>query len=99
MSPRSITFLLTFLIAAPGAGAFDDQADPEDSVAIVTHIFEVSDLDADGSLSSDEYSAAGLDAFGLGFEACDGDANGELTSEEFLDLYRQHHRSAPELEV
>ena len=99
MSSRLITFLITSLIAAPGAVAYDDQADPGDGAAVVAHIFEVSDLDSDGSLTSEEYTEAGLDAFGLSFEACDGDANGELTSEEFLDLYRKHHPSVPGLDV
>ncbi len=97
--PPFITTLIASFAAVPVAFAYDDQADPGDGAAIVEHIFAVSDLDADGALSSEEYETAGLAEFGLSFEACDRDANGELTSQEFLDVYRQHHPSEPGLDV
>lgn len=100
----SIMTLLASLPALSSASAFDGPVsghptDPANAEAIVAHIFEVSDLDADGSLSSDEYAQAGLDEFGLSFEACDRDADGALTSQEFLDLYRQHHPTESALDV
>ena len=102
--PLSLTILIASFAAPSSALAYGDrvaerQADPGDAEAIVAHLFEVSDLDEDGALSSDEYARAGLDQFGLSFEACDRDADGALTSQEFLELYRQHHPTEPALDV
>ena len=95
-----LLFTLTVVtLAASSTGAYEEQAEPEDGAAIVAHLFEVSDLDEDGILSSDEYDEAGLADFGLSFEACDRDADGVLTSEEYLELYRQHHPAHPGLDV
>lgn len=63
----------------------------KDELAIVTHIFDAADRDGDGSLSPEEYEAAGLERYGVSFDQSDLDGSGATSREEYLDLYRRHH--------
>jgi hypothetical protein len=69
--------------AEAGAGA--------EASVIVAHIFAFADLDESGSLDREEYAAAGLEKFGVSFEASDADGSGETSAAEYLALYERHH--------
>ncbi len=67
--------------------------DGHDAYRVVQHIFDVSDTDRSGSLSRAEYTAAGLQRFGVSFDECDADGDGETTLAEYLAVYDRHHPS------
>ena len=60
-------------------------------LSAVEHIFEAADADQSGSLTPDEYEAAGLSRFGVDFDESDLDGDGITTFDEYLDLYDMHH--------
>ena len=64
-----------------------------DARAVVRHIFEVADADDSGSLTPAEYTAAGLERYGVSFQDCDADGDGETSLAEYLGLYDRHHPS------
>ncbi len=60
---------------------------------IAEHIFDMSDTDGDDALSPDEFKAAGLERYGVGFEAYDVDEDGFASIDEYLDFFEAHHPS------
>jgi hypothetical protein len=62
-----------------------------DARAVVTHIFEMADGDADGTLTPAEYDEAGLARYGVSFEQCDGNADGEMSVDEYIETYERFH--------
>ena len=61
---------------------------------VVQHIFDSADSNGDGSLTPDEYDAAGLQSYGVPFAAYDTNEDGLTSWDEYLALYERHH--APE---
>ena len=62
---------------------------------LATHIFETSDRDGSGSLSREEFEAAGLARYGMPFEAYDANGDGQASLEEYLDLFDRYHPAHP----
>lgn len=84
-----LAFLFAILaFALPLAASAEDAMEGE---AIVEHIFDVADSNADGVIVFDEYEDARLGAYGLTFEQCDTNQDGVLALDEYLDLYTAHH--------
>ena len=63
----------------------------EDASSMADRIFDASDADRDGALSPEEYVGAGLERYGVAFEAFDANADGETSRAEYLELFRLHH--------
>lgn len=87
---------LGFLLPASLAQASGCQGDASD---VATHIFDASDTDANGALSAEEYANAGLERYGVSFEAFDANADGETSLDEYLDLFEQHHPPTDGIEI
>ena len=63
----------------------------ESSQGVAAHIFESSDANADGFLSPAEFTAAGLERYGVAFEAFDANKDGVTSADEYFDLFDAHH--------
>jgi hypothetical protein len=85
----STTFICLSIIAALGAAT--PLAEHHELQDVVAHVFESSDMDADGTLTRDEYSAAGLHEFGVTFDECDRDADDRISVQEYRAIYDLHH--------
>ncbi len=84
----SIAFAgITGLIAAGSATAMDGQ----DAGSVVGHIFSIADTDGSGTLTRAEYGDAGLERYGVSFDASDANGDGETSVSEYLELYERHH--------
>jgi hypothetical protein len=59
--------------------------------AIAEHIFDMSDTNGDDALSPEEFAAAGLERYGMNFEAYDVDEDGFTSFDEYLDVFEAHH--------
>jgi hypothetical protein len=68
-------------LAGESCGGFD----------VVEHIFEMSDADASGALSPEEFAEAGLERYGVPFEDYDADADGQASRDEYHAVYDRHH--------
>ena len=88
----------SFLLLAASAHAGDCGGDKSATTA-AQEIFEKADSNGDGALSPAEYSEAGMQRFGVGFDEYDLDANGEASLEEYLELFERHHSGATDLEA
>jgi len=66
----------------------------EDAGGIAAHIFDMSDSDADGFLSPDEFANAGLERYGMSFEDYDVNGDGAASVDEYFDLFDAHHPPA-----
>ena len=75
----------------PGVVLAGGCQDGQDDHAVVRHIFETADTDADGGLTPSEYAAAGLQNYGVSFEESDANSDGKTTLSEYLALYDRHH--------
>ena len=62
-----------------------------DALAIAEHIFAMTDIDKDGSMSLQEYSDAGLDQYGVSFEDFDLDEDEGITLAEYRSLFLKLH--------
>lgn len=62
-----------------------------DSSSIAAHIFDMSDENEDGFLSPAEFSDAGLERYGVGFNEFDANSDGETSVDEYFDLFELHH--------
>lgn len=80
-------------LLAPLPALAGDCGGPRDALAVVAHIFEKADSDADGLLTPAEYEAAGLERFGIAFEDSDLDSDGVTSLDEYTTLYEMHHPS------
>jgi hypothetical protein len=65
-----------------------------EAASVAAHIFDMSDADADGYLSADEFADAGLDRYGLSFDDYDANGDGETSVDEYFDLFEAHHPPA-----
>ena len=63
----------------------------DEAGGIAAHIFDMSDSDADGYLSPDEFANAGLERYGMSFEDYDANGDGETSVDEYFDLFDAHH--------
>jgi len=86
---RSIPVLAASVAALAAAPAMAGCSD--DPHAAVERIFAMADQDGNGALSPAEYAEAGLERYGVSFEATDMDADGETTLTEYLVLFDVHH--------
>jgi hypothetical protein len=86
-SPTTIVALA--LVARPIPALASDCE--EEAGSIAAHIFDMSDSDADGYLSPDEFASAGLERFGMSFEDYDVNGDGETSVHEYFDLFDAHH--------
>lgn len=86
MKPARLAFFLAFLVG--GTAAAGEMSDPLD---IARHIFGHADSDGNGVLVKAEHDAAGLDKYGVAFEAFDADDNGEVSWQEYRTLFEKYH--------
>ena len=56
----------------------------------VQALFEGADSNQDGMLTEAEYTAAGLEAYGMSFEESDLDSDGVTSLSEYIELYEMH---------
>lgn len=91
------TITLTATALASTAHAGPGCAQHANSVA--AHIFDTSDADGSGALSPEEYAGAGLERYGMTFEAFDANGDGETSREEYLNLFRRHHPPTNEMTI
>lgn len=83
------TILLTlFLITSTAQAGSGCQ---QDASSMATHIFDASDADGDGTLTAEEYTGAGLERYGVAFEAFDANEDGETSRQEYIDHFEMHH--------
>jgi hypothetical protein len=78
-----VQLLLTLSVQASDCG--------EDALGVAGHLFDMSDTNADGVLSPEEFDAAGLERYGVTFSEFDADGNGETSVDEYFDLFEFHH--------
>ena len=83
---------LDFAGDAPAGGGFT-------ATEVVEHIFDVADEDRSGTLSADEYAAAGLERYGVSFGQSDLDGDGQTSLAEYLELYERHHPADDEADI
>ena len=83
LSAIALLSLVTTVQAGEGCG--------QDASGVAQHIFDVSDTDENGALSRAEYTAAGLERYGVSFDAFDENGDGETSLDEYLDLFERHH--------
>jgi hypothetical protein len=65
-----------------------------EAASIAAHIFDMSDADADGHLSLDEFANAGLERYGMSFDDYDANSDGQASVDEYFDLFDAHHPPA-----
>lgn len=82
------------LVLAPGAALAGEGCTGDFDV--VTHIFETSDADGNGTLSPEEFEQAGLARYGVSFDAYDTDGDGQTSLDEYHEIYDAHHPAEPE---
>ena len=94
---RSLAFIAVSMFVLSSTASAEGCA--KDAESVVQHIFDEADQDRDGNLTRSEYEAAGLQEFGVSFEASDTDANGSTSIAEYLELYKRHHQTGEESEA
>lgn len=100
MKPSQKTILLAaacaLAIASPCAAM--EHAGPH-ARAQVGQLFKQSDADGNGSLSKEEFQAARLAEYGVGFETFDANSDGRITLAEYLALFERYHPSEHQPEL
>lgn len=87
---------LASLLATPGLAMEHSGAEAR---ARVEQMFRGADGDQDGSLSAEEFEAARLGEYGVGFEAFDANSDGKTTIAEYLALFERYHPSERQPEL
>ena len=54
-------------------------------------LFQSADLNKDNSLSEIEHKKAGLDKYGVAFDAFDVDKNNKISWKEYATVFKKHH--------
>ena len=54
-------------------------------------LFKSADMNNDDSLSKMEHNKAGLDKYGVAFDAFDIDKNNKISWDEYATIFRKHH--------
>tara|TARA_Y100000766_G_scaffold89020_1_gene75510 strand:- start:1283 stop:1600 length:318 start_codon:yes stop_codon:yes gene_type:complete len=54
-------------------------------------LFKSADMNNDDSLSKIEHNKAGLDKYGVAFDAFDIDKNNKISWDEYAIIFRKHH--------
>ena len=54
-------------------------------------LFKSADMNNDDSLSKMEHDKAGLDRYGVAFDAFDIDNNNKISWDEYATIFRKHH--------
>ena len=91
-----VSLAVLALVAAPtsalAGGGCNSDFDP------ATHLFETTDADGSGTISPEEFADAGLERYGLGFDAYDTDGDGEASLDEYLELFDRTHPVEDQIE-